>query len=146
MSTVSDRELLERLPGFLILHDNKEFYRGWLRRELVMNRCQDCGNWQHPPRPVCPECWSQDVRATPVSGKGVIHTLIWLRQGPPAPDVDYSTPHPVAMVELVEQPGLRFTSTVTGVTQDDIAIGSPVELAWIERHGEPFPVFRPAGS
>lgn len=146
MSSISDQELLTRLPDYLIVHDNKEFYRGWLNRQLLLNRCQNCGVWHHPPRPICPECWSFDVRATPVSGTGTIHTLIWLRQGPPTPGVDYSTPYPVATVELAEQPGLRFTSTVTGVTQEDIAIGSPVELTWIERHGEPFPVFRPAGS
>lgn len=66
-----------------------------------------------------------------------------LHQGAPAPDVDYSQPHPVATVELAEQTGLRFTSTVINSALDDIKVGLPVQLAWIERWGSPYPVFEP---
>jgi len=51
--------------------------------------------------------------------------------------------------ELEEQPGLRFTSTVVDTPLAEIRIGLPVELAWIDRYGAPFPAFRPradAGS
>ncbi len=146
MPTITDTELVDRLPDVLIDGDNKEFYRGWLNRQLLLNRCADCGTWHHPPRPVCPECWSDRVVPTPVSGRGTVHLLIWLRQGPPADGVDYSTPHPVATVELVEQPGLRFTSTVVDATMDALSIGDPVELTWIERNGEPFPAFTRASD
>jgi uncharacterized OB-fold protein len=67
-----------------------------------------------------------------------------LHQGPPAPDVDYSKgPHPVVTIELEEQEGLRFTSTVIDCPLEDVRIGLAVELAWIDRFGAPFPVFRP---
>jgi uncharacterized OB-fold protein len=141
MPTISDADLVDRFPDLVIDGDNKEFYRGWLEHQLLLNRCQDCGRWHHPPKPVCPECWSTRVRPTPVKGVGTVHLLIWLRQGPPADGVDYSTPHPVATVELDEQPGLRFTSTVVDATMDDVAIGDRVELTWVERNGEPFPAF-----
>ena len=141
MPTISDGELVDRFPDIVIDGGNKEFYRGWLQHQLLLNRCQDCGRWHHPPKPVCPECWSTRVRPTPVSGGGTVHLLIWLRQGPPADGVDYSTPHPVATIELDEQPGLRFTSTVVDATMDDVAIGDRVELTWVERNGEPFPAF-----
>jgi len=67
-------------------------------------------------------------------------------QGPPAEGVDYTDGYPVATVELEEQPGLRFTSTVIGVPKEDIVIGAPVELDWIERGGRPLPVFRLTGA
>lgn len=146
MASLTDEELVDRLPDVLVDPDTAAFYRGWLERELLLNRCADCGTWHHPPKPVCPECWSDDVRPTPVSGRGTIHLLIWLRQGPPADGVDYTTPHPVATVELVEQPGLRFTSTVVGARMDEVTIGDPVELTWIERGGEPFPAFSRPGA
>jgi uncharacterized protein len=148
MPTVSDEELVDRLPDALITEDNKAFRRGWLDEQLLLNRCADCGTWHHPPKPVCPECWSVRLRPTPISGNGTIHLLIWLRQGPPADGVDYSTPHPVATVELVEQPGLRFTSTVVDAGMNDIAIGDPVELTWIQRGGVSYPAFtcRPAAE
>ena len=70
---------------------------------------------------------------------------MFLRQGPAAPDVDYSiSPHPVTTIELEEQQGLRFTSTVINCPLEDIKIGIPVELTWIERFGAPFPVFKHA--
>jgi len=141
MASITDAELVDRLPGILVDGDNKDYYRGWLQRTLVLNRCENCGRWHHPPKPVCPECWSDRLRPTPVSGRGTVHLLIWLRQGPPADGVDYATPHPVVTVELEEQPGLRFTSTVVDAAMDELEIGDSVELTWIERNGEPFPAF-----
>ncbi len=146
MASISDAELVDRLPGILVDGDNKDYYRGWLERRLVLNRCEDCGRWHHPPKPVCPECWSDRVRPTPVSGRGTVHLLVWLRQGPPADGVDYSMPHPVVTVELEEQAALRFTSTVVDTTMDELEIGDPVELTWVERNGAPFPAFTRAPS
>ena len=140
---LTDDELVERFAPYAVDHDTKDFYRGWLDHELRMNRCTSCGNWHHPPRPMCPACWSTDLTPTAVSGRGTIYLLILLHQGPPAPGVDYAVgPHPVVTVELVEQTGLRFTSTVVDVDPGDLAIGQAVELVWLDRDGMPFPAFR----
>ncbi|BBY93380.1 hypothetical protein MGALJ_30490 [Mycobacterium gallinarum] len=138
---VSDDELVQRFPGEPITHDNAAHYRGRLRRALLLNRCADCGRWHEPARPICPDCWSARVSAEPVSGNGVIFMAIFLHRGPAADGVDYATPYPVVTVELDEQEGLRFTSTVVGAANEDIRIGTPVQLAWVERAGTPLPVF-----
>ena len=70
---------------------------------------------------------------------------VFLHQGPPAEGVDYSTPYPVVTVELDEQPGLRYSSTVVGSPNEEIQIGRRVELDWIMRGSAPLPVFRLAG-
>lgn len=142
----SDEELLRRYPGVAIDHTNKHFYRGLLHRELRLNRCQECGSWHHRPKPICPRCWSKRVVATPVSGAGTVHLLIHLHQGPPADGVDYSSPHPVATVELDEQEGLRFTSALAAAEPSGVAIGDRVQLGWTTRDGRPFPVWRPAAE
>ena len=142
MSDISDEQLLDRFPGVRIDHDNKAFYRGLLSQTLLMDRCADCAHWFHPPRSICPKCWSRNVQPTAVKGSGRIHLLIFLHQGPPAPGVNYAQPHPVATVELDEQPGLRFTSTVVGTPNDQLAIGQRVELSWIDRGANPVPVFK----
>ncbi|MGE0384660.1 MAG: Zn-ribbon domain-containing OB-fold protein [Gammaproteobacteria bacterium] len=144
MTASQDEELLARFPDTRIDHDNKHFYAGWLQKKLLLNRCEDCGHWHTPPRPLCPKCWSFKVKPTEVSGRGTVHLLIRLHQGPPAPGVDYKTPHPVATVELPEQPGLRISSTVVNCAPQDIRIGMPVKLTWIDRYGAPYPVFEPA--
>jgi uncharacterized OB-fold protein len=138
---VSDDELVQRFPGEPITHDNAAHYRGRLRRELLLNRCGQCRRWHAPPKPVCPDCWSSEVSAEPVSGDGVIFMAIFLHRGPTAPGVDYREPYPVVAVELAEQEGLRFTSTVVGADNQDIKIGAPVRLAWSERSRSPMPVF-----
>lgn len=140
---VSDAALVERFPWVQIDHDNKHLFRGWLERQLLIQRCADCGRFHHPPKPICPACWSSRLQPTPVSGRGVVHLAMFLRQGAPAPGVDYEKgPHPVVTVELEEQPGLRFTSTVVDAPLEAIRIGLPVELVWIDRYGAPFPAFR----
>ncbi len=143
---LDDEALVERMSHVSVDHDSKAFYLGWLERELRLNRCADCARWHHPPRPMCPACWSWNVEPTPVRGRGTVHLRMLLHQGPPAPGVDYTQgPHPVVVVELEEQPGLRYTSTIVGCSAAEVRIGMPVELTWIERHGAPFPVFQPAG-
>jgi len=142
---LSDNDLVARFAHMAVERDSADLYRGWLAHELRLNRCSTCRRWHHPPRPMCPSCWSWDVAAEPVSGDGHIHLLMLLHQGPAAPDVDYASgPYPVATVELCEQEGLRFTSTVRNCAVDKLAIGMPVELAWIDRYGAPFPVFQPS--
>jgi uncharacterized OB-fold protein len=139
---IADDELVARFPGHPLDHDSAAHYRGRLDRRLLINRCDRCGTWHHPPKPICPACWSADVTATEVTGSGTIHLAVFLHQGPPAEGVDYTTPYPVVTVELDEQPGLRFTSTVVGSPNGAIAIGERVVLDWIDRSGAPLPVFR----
>ena len=145
--TVDDEELVKRFPWVKIDHDTKHMFRGWLEKQFLINRCNDCSSYHHPPKPVCPECWSSDITPTEVKGDGVVHLAMFLRQGPPAPDVDYAKgPHPVVAVELDGLDGVRFSSTVIDCPVEEVEIGLPVELAWVERYGSPFPVFRKRGS
>lgn len=143
---IRDEQVLQSFPDVRLDHRNKHFYRALLDHELVAARCRDCGTWSTPLRSICPECWSKDVAVTPVSGRGRIHLLILLHQGPPARDVDYATPWPLAAVELQEQPGLRFVGTVVDCSPERLRIGLPVELTWIERDGAPWYAFRPAAG
>ncbi len=137
---ISDAELFERFPGIRIDHDNKEYYRGLLEHRLLLNRCEQCRTWHHPPRASCPECWSWNVVPTEISGKGTVY-LFSFRNGTPAHGAP-SEPYPVVNIELPE--GVRFTTTVVDCPKADLKIGMAVELTWIEEDGMPFPAFRPA--
>ena len=141
-SGVDDETLLARFSGTSIDRDTAPYFRARLARRLELAHCAACGRWHHPPRPICPACWSTDVRPTRVAGTGTIHLTTFLHQGPPAEGIDYTTPYPVVTVQLDEQEGLRLTSTVVGTPNADITIGRRVELDWIERAGAPLPVFR----
>lgn len=138
----TDRQVLEAFPADPVDHDNKHYYYGRLHHQLLVNRCATCKTWSQPPRAFCPECWSDDVVPTPVSGKGTIYMAIFLHQGPELQGVDYSIPYPVVVAELAEQTGLRFTATISDTPHESIVIGAPVELTWIDRNGVPTPAFR----
>jgi uncharacterized OB-fold protein len=143
MGTVTDDELVRLFGADGVNHDSAAHFRGRLERRLLINRCSDCGTWHNPPRPLCPRCWSTSVEPSEVRGTGTIHLLVLFYRGSPAPGVDYSAaPHPVATVELDEQPGLRFTTAIVGVEPEQIRIGDRVALDWIERANVPVPVFR----
>src|SRR3984893_13438328 len=139
-----DAEVLERFPSVRLDHLHKQYYAGLLRRELLAGRCRACGRWHTPLRPICPSCWSVEVSPAPVSGRGTVHLLTFLHQGPPAPGVDYAGGFPLAAIELAEQPGLRVPATVVDCPRDRPCVGLRVELPWTERDGAPRPAFRPA--
>ncbi len=53
-------------------------------------------------------------------------------------------PYIVATVELDEEPGLMFMTQLTDCTEDDLRIGMPVEVTFVELHPElTLPFFRP---
>ena len=51
----------------------------------------------------------------------------------------------MATVELEEEPGLMFMTQLTDCTEDDLRIGMPVEVTFVDLHPElTLPFFRPA--
>ena len=142
MADITVTEVLERYPHAWIDRDSYPMFRGFLENRLLINRCRDCGRWHQPPWPSCPDCWSDDVEPAEVSGDGVVHTFVILHTGG-IRGVDYAAGHPLAVVELPEQQGLRVTGTIVNCANDDIRIGMPVQLTWVERDGSPVPAFQP---
>ncbi len=125
-----DTALLDAFPKVRLDADNAAFYRGLLREQVVMNRCADCSWWHHPPRSVCPKCWSRQIEPTEVGGEGVIVFRTVLRQGRREAGADYSDGYVVVAVEFDEQPGLRLTGTVVGTPADAVALGQRVRAIW----------------
>ena len=143
--TVSDDDVFERFPDVLITYDNIEHYRGLLQRRLLINRCDDCGYWIYPHRPLCPRCWSWSVTPTEVSGHGRVYLLTKIRHTRANDRAGQRQGEVILVaVELAEQPGLRYLATVDGAAFEDLRHDMPVELTWIERDGLQVPAFRPA--
>ena len=66
---IDDAALVERFPWVQIDHDTKHLFRAWLDERLLINRCDECSRFQHPPKPICPSCWSSSLTPTEVSGR-----------------------------------------------------------------------------
>jgi uncharacterized OB-fold protein len=126
------------LPIPQITDDNGAFWTGGRDGQLLITRCTSCGFWVHPPSPRCPRCLSDAVEPEAVSGRGTVYSFTINRQAW-VPDLE--VPFVLAIVELDEQPGLRLMTNIVDGRPDDVEIGMPVEVAFVER-GEAFvPVF-----
>ena len=93
---------------------------------------------------LCRYCQSDDLAGERVSGRGTLYTWTIAVQ-PFHPFYVDRIPYIVATVELEEEPGLMFMTQLTDCTEDDLRIGMPVEVTFVELHPElTLPFFRPA--
>ncbi|MEI2704947.1 MAG: Zn-ribbon domain-containing OB-fold protein [Ilumatobacteraceae bacterium] len=121
--------------------DNHGFWDAADEGRLVIQRCATCARWQHPPRPMCPECGSLDQAWAEVSGGGVVYSCSVLHH-PQHPAFDY--PVVAALVDLDE--GVRLVSTVVGVDAGAVRIGQRVHVRFAPTTaGGQIPVFAPEG-
>jgi len=119
---------------------NRHFWTGGSQGALRFLRCVECGYYLHPPNPVCRQCLSENIEVATVSGRGHVVSYT-INHQPWRPDVD--VPYNIAIVELVEQPGLRLTTNLVRCALDGIEISMPVVVEF-EQVGEVFvPVFAP---
>jgi hypothetical protein len=119
---------------------NRAFWTGGANGELLVMRCGACGRWVHPPVASCPDC-DGELSPQPASGEGTVFTFTVNRH---AYNPEVPLPYVIAIVELVEQEGLRLMTNLTNCDPDAVDIGMPVRVAF-EDHGEVFvPVFEPA--
>ncbi len=107
--------------------DEVEFWRSGADGRLRMQRCGACRKWQHPPNPVCFHCLSRDLAFEPVSGYGSVYSFT-INHQPWLPHL--GDPYAVIVVELDEQPGLRFVSRLVDTDVADVRIGLRVRVVF----------------
>ncbi|WP_344603900.1 Zn-ribbon domain-containing OB-fold protein [Sporichthya brevicatena] len=120
--------------------DNRAFWTGGGRGELLISRCAACRRWLHPPVPVCRYCLSTDVISTPAVGTGTVFSFTVNHQ-PWMPGM--AVPFVVAVVELDDEPGLRLVTRLTGVEPADVRVGLPVRVVFEQHEDVWLPLFTP---
>lgn len=126
-----------KLP--LLEPDTAFFWTSGAEGVLRIQRCGDCGHWQHPPFPRCAACGSEAVAPQPVSGKGRVATYT-INQEPWYPGL--AVPFVFAAVELAEQAELYVFSNVLAPV-DRVRIGMPVRVTFEQREDVWLPMFVP---
>jgi len=116
------------------------FWEAVKQKRLVFQRCRECGEFLHPPRPMCHKCHSYDLEWVESTGKGKIYTwVVFTREVNPL----YRAPFEVVVVEM-EEKGVRFISNMAEGNPEDIYFGMPVEVVFVDINDEwPLPMFRP---
>jgi uncharacterized OB-fold protein len=131
--------MTRKLPA--LTPDNIAFWQGGADGELRMHHCDACAQYFHPPAPVCPRCLSEHVAPKAVSGAGKVVTYTINRQPWRA---DLKEPYVVAIVELAEQPGLRFVTNIVGMAPDAVFIDMPVRVRFEQVEDVWLPLFEKA--
>ena len=100
-------------------------------KELRIQSCNECTNLQHPPAVRCLSCGSVSLDSVIATGKGTLHSWA-IAHYPQVPAFDY--PLIVGLVELEE--GVRLVSNVSNVEPEELEIGMPLEVDWLNVDNE----------
>lgn len=136
------RHVFDEAPRILPGLDDVDspYWTGGAVGELRIAFCQSCRRYLHPPEDRCPDC-AGTLTFVAVSGDATVFSYTVAHQQF-HPDVP--TPFVIALVELVEQPGLRVVTNIVDCEPDAVRCGMPVRVRF-EQHGSVFvPVFAPA--
>lgn len=110
---------------------SQPFWDAVQERRLVAQHCTSCDRMQHPPRPACQYCGSEQFDWKETSGKGhiLVGGVIMDSHMPPRA-VDQ--PFNLAVVTLDDEPNINYYSNLPGVPVNQIPTGAPVEVVFEE--------------
>ncbi|MBE0414961.1 MAG: Zn-ribbon domain-containing OB-fold protein [Dehalococcoidia bacterium] len=91
---------------------------------LIGSRCKKCGEYFHPKRVVCANCYSEDMDEVALSTRGKIFTYTIARTS--YPGTPLTAPFITAHVELPEK--VSVISLITDIDLDKVKVGMEVEL------------------
>jgi uncharacterized OB-fold protein len=106
----------------------ESFYKFVKEKKIMGAQCNKCGATILPPRPMCPKCFSQDLKwkEMPKEGKLITYTVIHV-----CPQQFQSlAPYAVGVVELAD--GAHLPGMIKGVAMDKIKIGMKLAVDFEE--------------
>lgn len=118
-------------------HEAAPFWEGCAHGELRVQACASCGRRRMPPRPMCPYCRSFEVRWEVMSGRARVWSVV-VPHPPLLPAYGEQAPYNVVVVELDDDPTIRFVGNVVAgagerldsVEPHQVAIGDEVEVVF----------------
>jgi uncharacterized OB-fold protein len=122
--------------------DNRAFWTGGAEGRLNIMRCDDCGQYTHPPRLICRHCQSEAMAPEAVAGTGTIDTCT-INHQPWLPGLE--VPFVIARVRLDGVPGVYLTTNIVGTPVEQVDIDDRVRVVFEEQDGIFFPLFEKVG-
>jgi uncharacterized protein len=109
--------------------DTLGWWQAAAEHRLVVQRCDGCGRYRHPPSPTCPSCHSWSSSWVDHPGTGTIYTFTVVHQAFLG-DLADLVPYVVAVVDLSGPVGTRLVTNIVDADPADVAIGAAVELVF----------------
>jgi hypothetical protein len=128
-------------------------YRQFLSEERLMGcRCRNCSSLYLPPKPVCTNCFSNDLEWIEMPSTGKLAAFTCITIGPPAMQKEgYNRKNPYCTGVVEIEKDIRVDARIEGVDPkkpEEIKIGMPMKAGYlhIEKDGvrNTILAFRPA--
>lgn len=126
-----------KLP--LLTPETEAFWTGGRNDQLLIQRCETCGLYQHPPLPICSACRTETVGPVAVSGKGAVKTFTVNHQ-PWLPGLEQ--PFVIAAIELDEKAELYVYSNILA-SPGSVQSGMRVTVSFENHEDVWLPMFVP---
>lgn len=119
--------------------DNRAFWTGGERGELLIAECSSCRYLVHPPTSFCPVCEGREIVPRAVSGRGTIVSMTvnhraWYPELP--------VPYVVAIIALEEQADVQLVTNIVDCDPLRPRIGDRVEVTFEQCEDVWVPLFR----
>ncbi len=114
-------------PRPLVDDLTRPFWDAAKEHRLVIQRCQACSYFNHPPRQVCDACHGGELAFEQVSGRGTIYSFSVMHQPNVAGFAD-ELPYLNILIELEEQQRLFLVSHLPDSEREHVQIGRKVEV------------------
>jgi uncharacterized protein len=109
---------------------DKPFWAACNEDRLVLQFCERCKRYQHPPEPTCSECTSSEHLVwRDNDGDGHIYTYAVVYDTPVKALMD-DLPYAVAVIQLDNAEGINFLSHLPGTSVDEVPIGAAVKVSF----------------
>ncbi|WP_066383111.1 Zn-ribbon domain-containing OB-fold protein [Neobacillus mesonae] len=118
-------------PIPLKTQDNQPYWDAADRHELVIQKCESCQSYSHPPGPACAKCGSTEISWQNLGSEinGTVYSYVTSYR-PFLPGFQDDLPLTIAIVELEKTPTVRIIGNILDCAPEDVKIGMPVKMTW----------------
>jgi uncharacterized OB-fold protein len=123
----------DKNPPFTV----SSFYKFVSEKRLMAAKCNECKTVLLPPKPMCTNCLSTNLKWIELEGEGklVSYTVIYV-----APEQFQSlAPYPVGIIELKN--GLRLPGMICGVNAEKLRVGMKLKIDFEPSTSSQWPVW-----
>ncbi len=115
---------------------DKPYWEGTRAHKLMVQRCNQCKQYQWGPEQICNHCHSFDLGWAEVAGTGRIYSYerIW---DPVHPALKERGPYLVVLIELPQAGNVRMVGNLLGDGRQEVIIGSAVEAVYEDHNEDP---------
>jgi uncharacterized OB-fold protein len=107
---------------------SKPFWDACNERRLIIQTCAQCDRMQYPPEKTCIACGSSaHLTWREVKGMGRIHGYCVMHDSR-VKLLQERQPFNIAVIELEENPQIKFFSHLPGTPPDEVPVGAPVKV------------------